>query len=415
MLKFISDLLTEYGVPKGSIEIYSYIIAVTSVLLISLLINIIMKGPVLKLVRSLVHLSKTKWDNIFLARRIFYKLTHLVPIIVLYIFLPVALAGMPEAVSLVEGILSIILIIQSMIVVNAILNFALDMYSEFDISARIPLKGIVQVIKIILYIVCAVLIVSVAINKSPLVLLSTLGALTAVLLLIFKDVILGFVASIQLSANKMVAYRDWIEMPKYGADGEVIDISLTTVKVENFDKTITTIPTYALISESFRNWRGMQESDGRRIKRAIMINKHTIKFCDHDMLQRFRRINYIAEYIDQKLEEIEYVPEDDSKYENINKPRLTNVGTLRAYLIEYLKHHPKVNQEMTLMVRQLAPTENGLPLEIYVFSKDKVWEHYESLQSDIFDHVLAIVPKFDLEVFQNPSGTDFRLMTKNYS
>ncbi len=212
----------------------------------------------------------------------------------------------------------------------------------------------------------------------------------------------------------MVACGDWIEMPKYGADGDVLDVSLTTVKVSNWDKTITTIPTYALISESFKNWRGMQVSGGRRIKRAVYIDVNTIKFCDEDMLNRFSKIRYISEYIEKKKQEItKYNIErkvDDSDL--VNRRRLTNIGTFRAYVIAYLRNHPMINQDMTFLIRQLALADHGLPIEIYVFCKDKVWANYESIQADIFDHILAIIPEFDLKIFQIPSGSDFSEFVK---
>ena len=232
---------------------------------------------------------------------------------------------------------------------------------------------------------------------------------TAVLLLIFKDAILGFVAGIQLSANNMIHIGDWIDMPKYGADGDVIDITLTTVKVQNWDKTISTIPAYSLISDSFKNWRGMSESGGRRIKRSINIDMNTICFCDEQMIEKYRHIQYIADYIDAKKREIDEhniaANVDDS--ELVNGRRMTNIGTFRAYVIAYLKNHPKINRDMTFLVRQLQPNENGLPIEIYVFSSDKVWANYEAIQADIFDHILAAVPNFGLRVFQNPTGSDF--------
>jgi miniconductance mechanosensitive channel len=227
-------------------------------------------------------------------------------------------------------------------------------------------------------------------------------------MLIFKDPILGFVAGIQLISNRMLKHGDWIEMPKYGADGDVIDITLTTVKVRNWDKTITTIPTYALINDSFKNWRGMQESNGRRIKRAIYIDMNTIKFCSAQMLQRFAGIRYIADYMQRKNKELEqYNAERGIESQDAtNARRLTNIGTFRAYICTYLQNHPMINTDMTFIVRQLAPTEYGLPLEIYVFCKDKAWANYEAIQSDIFDHLLAIAGEFDLKVYQYPSGTD---------
>jgi miniconductance mechanosensitive channel len=269
-------------------------------------------------------------------------------------------------------------------------------------------------VKLIIYLVGVIFVISLLIGRTPIYLFSGLGAMTAVLMLIFKDAILGFVAGIQLTANKMVTPGDWIQMPKYGADGDVIEVALTTVKVRNWDKTITTIPTYALISDSFKNWRGMRESGGRRIKRAINIDMNTIRLCTPEMLERFRRIQYISDYIDRKQKEVkEYNREhgvDDTS--SVNGRRLTNIGTFRAYVIAYLKNHPMVRQDMTFLVRQLAPTEHGLPIEVYVFCKDIVWANYEAIQADIFDHFLAVVPEFDLRVYQSPAGSDFSRLTE---
>jgi len=232
------------------------------------------------------------------------------------------------------------------------------------------------------------------------------------MMLVFRDSILGFVAGIQLAANKMVAVGDWIEMPNYGADGDVLEVALTTVKVQNWDKTITTIPTYALISESFKNWRGMSESGGRRIKRPVNIDMSSIRFCDEEMLERYGKIQYISEYIEAKKEELEEFNQainvDNASL--VNGRRMTNIGTFRAYIRAYLQNHPAINKSMTFLIRQLQPTEHGLPIEIYVFSKDKVWANYEAIQADIFDHILAVVPEFDLRVHQNPTGADFRAL-----
>ena len=212
----------------------------------------------------------------------------------------------------------------------------------------------------------------------------------------------------------MIHIGDWIEMPKYGADGDIIDVALTTVKVQNFDKTIATIPTYALISDSFKNWRGMSESNGRRIKRSICIDMNSVKFCSEDMIKRFKKIQYISDYIENKLKEINEhnlaakVDESDL----VNGRHLTNVGTFRAYLVAYLRNHPKINQDMTFLVRHLEPTPNGLPIQIYVFSSDKIWANYESIQADIFDHIMAVIPQFELRIFQNPTGSDLQNLTK---
>ena len=302
------------------------------------------------------------------------------------------------------------MIIVALLVIDAVISGANDIYRNYDTSKHIPLKGFFQVIKVIIYCVGGIVVLAIVLNKTPLYLLSGLGALTAVLLIVFKDPILGFVGGIQLSANKMVAIGDWIEMPSHGADGNVVDVALTTVKVRNFDKTITTIPTYDLISRSFKNWRGMKESGGRRIKRSIRVDLNTIKFCDEKMLARYSKIQFIREYIERKKEE---VAEHNKTHEVddgnlVNGRRLTNIGTFRAYVIAYLRNHPKIDPQKTFLVRQLAPDENGLPIQIYVFANDTVWANYERIQADIFDHILAVVPEFDLRIFQEPTGVDFR-------
>jgi len=271
----------------------------------------------------------------------------------------------------------------------------------------------VQVLKLVLYFVTGILILSLLLQKTPLYFLSGLGALTAVLLFVFKDVLMGLLAGIQLVANKMVAPKDWIEMPKYGADGDVIEITLTTVKVKNFDNTIITIPTYALINESFRNWRNMNLSGGRRIKRFVNIDLGSIKFCNEEMLERFKGIQFISKGMQDRQKEISSYNIEQNVDERtlVNGRRLTNIGIFRSYVEMYLRQHPKIHQKMTFIVRQLAPGSKGLPIEIYVFCKDTNWTAYEAIQADIFDHILAVVPEFDLQVFQDPSGTDFQKIT----
>ena len=326
-----------------------------------------------------------------------------------YAALPFILIGYNTVIQLARNINMVCLILVGTLVISSFLDLFLTIYGSSKTSHDIPLKATVQVIKIVVYFVCGIFIVSLILNKTPLYLLSGLSALGAVLLLVFRDSILGFVVGIQLIANRMVAKGDWIEMPKYDADGDVIEIALTTVKVQNWDKTIATIPTYALIGESFKNWRGMKESGGRRIKRTINIDVSTIKFCNEEMLKRFSEIQYIANYIQIKKEELStYNDENEVDSTSLaNGRRLTNVGTFRAYTVAYLRNHPMISQEMTFLVRHLAPAGYGLPIEIYVFSKDTIWANYEGIQADIFDHLLAVVPEFDLKVFQNPSGSDF--------
>jgi len=337
---------------------------------------------------------------------VFALLSHLVPAIIIYVFAPDFVINMQLAAV-------IYMIIIGMLVINAFLSSVVDIYRTYEFARRTPIRGFMQVVKIVVFIAGGIIILGILVGRDPTKILAGFGAMTAVSMLIFKDAILGFVAGIQISANNMVHMGDWIAMPKYGADGDVIDITLTTVKVQNWDKTISTIPAYSLISDSFKNWRGMSESGGRRIKRAINLDMNTVRFCNPMMLDKFRHIEHIAEYIDAKQTEIDaYNTANNIDHtELVNGRRMTNVGTFRAYVIAYLKNHPKINQNMTFLVRQLHPTECGLPIEIYVFSSDTVWANYEAIQADIFDHILAVVPEFGLRVFQNPTGSDFSRLT----
>jgi miniconductance mechanosensitive channel len=318
------------------------------------------------------------------------------------------LGGSPRVLAGVSGAVSIYLIFIWLSVLFALLDTVQVVSEKRGHKRGVPVKGFVQAVKLVATVVGLIFVLAVMLNKSPVFLFSGLGALTAVLLLVFKDAILGFVAGIQISANQMVKIGDWIEMPKAGADGDVIDVSLTTVKVQNWDKTITTIPTYSLISESFKNWRGMSESGGRRIKRSINFDISSIRFADEDQLASWSKIGLVREHLANKRREIALDNERLGDEANVlgNGRRLTNIGTFRAYCLAYLRNHPHIHQEMTLLVRQLQPTEHGLPLEIYVFVNNTAWAFYEGVQSDIFDHLLAVAKVFDLRVFQQPSGGD---------
>jgi miniconductance mechanosensitive channel len=297
----------------------------------------------------------------------------------------------------------------------------LDIFQTFTnlrtTRSQFPLKGLLQTVKLIASLLTGILLVSLLMDKSPLLLLSGLGAISAVLLLVFKDPILGLVAGIQLSANNMLSVGDWLEMPKYGADGDVIDIALTTVKVRNWDKTITTVPTYALISDSFKNWRGMSEAGGRRIKRSVFLQMSSIEFLDEQTLTHLHKADLLAPYLESKLAQIKET-NTSSKTDMsilINGRRLTNIGTFRQYLLSYLKSHENIREDMTLMVRQLQSTSVGLPMEIYAFTTTTVWSEYENIQADIFDHVLAILPEFNLQVHEAPTGNDLRLLEKSFN
>ncbi|REJ85517.1 MAG: mechanosensitive ion channel family protein [Acidobacteria bacterium] len=357
--------------------------------------------------------TQTTWDDAFVDAGVLRRIAHLVPALIIQRGSRELLSQYEDLVGGIDALISAYLVLIAVLVVEALLTAVHTIYDSRGTTHRFEIKTVIQVAKLISFSLGAVVIVALLMGRSPVVLLSGLGAFTAILMLIFRDAILGFVAGIQLSVNNMVRRGDWIEMPSHGADGDVIDVSLTTVKVQNWDKTITTIPTYALVSESFKNWRGMSESGGRRIKRALYLDVHSIRFCDRETIDRYLKIAHIRDYVVRLHDEVtEHNRErgfDSSDLTDlINGRHLTNVGTFRAYVEAYLRDHPKIHQEMTLMVRQLAPTEHGLPLEIYAFCNDQRWAVYEAAQADIFDHLLAVAPLFDLRIFQAPSGGDVR-------
>ncbi len=414
MLQFFAGWLARVGMNAELAVVGGRVVGMVFVLVLAAIANFAAKRPILSAMKAVAARTRTNWDDALIRHRFLDRLAHVAPAAVVYLMTPVALEGVPRLTAFVTGAALVYMILIGALAVDALLNALLEVYSSLEIAREMHIKGAVQVGKIALYFFAGVMVVSTVLNKSPVFIFSGMGALTAVIMLVFKDAILGFVAGVQLTTNRMVAIGDWVEMPKYEADGDVIEVALTTVKVQNWDKTITTIPTYSLITESFRNWRGMKESGGRRIKRAITIDMNTIKLCDEEMLKRFAQIQYIGAYIAQKRQDVaEYNAArgvDDSS--RVNGRRLTNIGTFRAYVVAYLKNHPMINLDMTFLVRQLAPCEHGLPLEIYVFCKDQVWANYEGIQADIFDHILAVVPEFDLRVYQSPAGTDFqRLVT----
>jgi miniconductance mechanosensitive channel len=412
MLELLQNWLAGHGVNEGLAFYVARGVAVLAVLGLSALANFVAKRYIVAALTYVISKSKSRWDDAVVRQRTLNRLARLAPALVIYILTPIALEGFDWLITFIRSALQIYMIAIMVLVIDSLLNTVEDVYQNFRASKEIPIKGFIQVLKILLYFLAIIFIISILLNKTPIYLLSGVGALAAVLMLVFRDSILGFVGGIQLAANKMVAVGDWIEMPKYGADGDVLEVALTTVKVQNWDKTITTIPTYALISESFKNWRGMSNSGGRRIKRALNIDMSSIRFCDEEMLGRYEKIQYISEYIEHKKNELEQFNQA-ANVDNAslaNGRRMTNVGTFRAYVVAYLRHHPMINMDMTFLVRQLAPGEHGLPIEIYVFSKDKAWANYEAIQADIFDHILAVVPEFDLRVYQNPTGADFRML-----
>jgi len=369
------------------------------------------KRIIVRLINKLIINSDSNLDDIFVDRNVFNYIAYLVPVSLVINFIPKAVGQYP---SISDGLVSFAIICFVIVVVmllDSVIDSLLDIYNSFEVAKQNPLQNIAQVAKLVTYFIALIVIVSIAIGESPLKLFAGLGAMTAILMLIFRDPILGFVAGLQLNFNNMVGVGDWVDMPQHNASGDIMEIGLTTVKVRNFDNTITTIPTQSLINESFKNWRGMQESAGRRIKRAINIDVNSIQFCDEETLKRYSKIKYIKDYIISTQEAVSSFNQDNNVGDIeslVNGRRMTNVGTFRAYILAYLQNHPKINQQLTLLVRQLAPTESGLPMEIYAFSAEKNWAKYESIQADIFDHLFAVAKEFDLRVFQKPTGSDLQ-------
>lgn len=386
------------------------LLALGLILVTALVVHFILHRVVLRILGRLDSGGGQLWHQALIQQKLFKRLALTLQGALLYtqariwfdaedLIQPMLMVGALEW-MLVLGLLSLYSLLGT-------LEFALI---RTRVGQDLPLRGIVQSLKLFAAIIALILGIALLIGKSPVILFSGLGAMTAVLLLVFKDPLLGLVAGIQLSANNMLRVGDWLEMPKYGADGDVIDISLTTVKVRNWDKTITSIPSYALIADSFKNWRGITEAGGRRIKRAVNIDVSSVHFLSEDEIVHLRKSQLLSDYMENKLKEID---EDNRKRgvspdSPLNGRRLTNIGTLRAYLTAYLKSRADLNHNLTHMVRQLEPGPDGIPLQIYCFTKTTDWLPYEAIQSDIFDHILAVVPAFNLRLHQNPTGYDFR-------
>ncbi len=408
--KYLNDLqvfIESFGIaPTQAGYIHSLIVLVI-IIICSLVIDLIMKRIIVVSIRSYVTRSKNEWDDIFMENRVFNRLAHIAPALVVYFSIHFAL-DMPLLVGFVRKVSVIYIIFISVLVGNSFINSLHDIYLRFPISKDKPIKGYIQVLKLFLYMVTAIILISYITGSSPYKLLAGLGALAAVILLIFKDTILGLVASIQISVNDMLKPGDWIEMPGRNTDGTVLEITLNTVKIQNFDNTISTVPTYALVSESFTNWRGMQESEGRRIKRSVNIDMRSIKFLDDELLKKLQKIEILKPYLDKKLVEIEQFNQKNKTDLSsvVNGRRLTNLGTFRKYMEAYLAQNSQINKKLTLMVRQQEPTDKGIPLEIYAFSIEKGLISYEDLQSDIFDHLLAVISEFDLRIYQSVKADD---------
>lgn len=395
-------------------EVVTIVILLILVVTLGWLLDKMTRQILLSTFVRLAQKTKTEWDDLLVENKVFSAVAHIAPVVFIFYFIPGIFDHHETIVDYSQRLSEVVIIIASIVIINRVLNTIRMVLERVESFKDKPLRSYFQLAKIIVGLILGVLSLAIIADRSVMYFFSAFGAMTAVVLLVFKDTILGFIASIQLAANDMIRVGDWVQMDKYGADGDVIEINLTTVKVRNWDKTISTVPTYSFISDSFKNWRGMEESGARRIARSVHINQNSVKFCDEEMITRFKKISILKSYIEEKEQELSAynAANNIDTNELSNGRRMTNIGTFRAYLLEYIKRHPKVNQDFTILVRQLAPSEKGIPIQIYAFCNDIAWVNYEAVQSDIFDHTLAVIPQFDLEIFQNPTGGDFRQLTK---
>lgn len=415
MVDYIHALLQKWGLTMGNTELAATLVAVIALLLLASMANLVARNLLLRLVKKIVSKTKGQWDDALLQHKFFDRLAQVAPALVIYLLIPDTLGKYVLAAEITEKAAVLYMLFVAALAVDSLLNAAQQVYRTLDISKSMPITGFLQVFKIIAYALTLILAISVLLGKSPGGILAGLGAMSAVTMLVFKDAILGFVAGLQISANRMVAAGDWIEVPSYGIDGDVMAVGLTTVKIRNFDNTVSMLPTHALITGTFKNWRGMSESGGRRIKRSISLDLNSVKFCDEAMLARFGKISLLKEYLAQKKTDIAK-HNSDLKCDPstlVNGRHLTNLGTFRAYIEAYLQNHAEISKDLTFLVRQMAPGETGVPIQIYVFSTDKRWVQYEAIQADIFDHLLSVAPEFDLRVFQSPSGADLQAIIRS--
>ncbi|VVE53500.1 mechanosensitive ion channel protein MscS [Pandoraea iniqua] len=374
----------------------------------ALLVQAVATFVIVRVARMVVQRTANRWDDALLTHRVFQRAAHILPYLVIQFGIELVPDVPPKLAIVIGNVALATTLLYATLAIAGMLNASQAVYATSEHARTRSIKGYVQLGKIALYVVAAIAIVATIIDRSPWLLLSGLGAMSAVLLLVFKDTIMSFVASVQLTSNDMLRVGDWIEMPQVGADGDVVDIALHTVKVQNWDKTITTIPTWRMISESFRNWRGMQQAGGRRIKRTLCIDAGSVGFLDESEIARLSKVHLLGPYLSEKQRTI---AEANAALGNAagvlaNTRRLTNIGTFRAYALAYLKSHPNIHENMTCMVRSLEPSATGIPVELYCFTNTIVWAEYERVQGDVFDHLLAILPEFGLRMYQNPAGAD---------
>ncbi len=412
---YIASLFAKIGLLQGWANILGETLSLIALFAFSYLVFRLTWGAMKKILIPVFRRSKNQFDDLLIKHRLFRRISYLVPTLILYYFVQDSVYAIPVIVSIIRRILEVTFVLIVVLIVDSILSTLNDYYDRFEFSKDHPIKGLVQILKIIIYLFGALFAIATLFHRDLNSLFISLGTLSAVLMLIFRDPILGFVGGLQLTFNKMIRIGDWISMPQFHADGTVLEITLTTVKVQNWDKTIVTVPTYSLVSNSFQNWRGMEESGGRRIKRAVYIDMDSVHFVTDEELEKFRRIKILRSYLDKKQEEIEMY---NNKYNVdpevvVNGRRQTNLGVFRAYLKTYLSNREDIRNDMTFLVRQLPPSEKGIPVEIYVFTKTTAWAEYEDIQADIFDLVLAVLPEFGLRVYQFPKSGDIsRLLSQ---
>jgi miniconductance mechanosensitive channel len=405
----IAAWLTRLGINSQPTDGLATSILICSCLLIAGIGYYIAHRFVVHGLNVIIRRSSVTWDDIFMRFNVLERLALLVPIAILDLLIPIVLTSHDLASMIIDRLLSSLLVFFILRAIYSALNAADEIADVNHINRRLPVKSFVQLTKLFLFFIGLIVVFAILADRSPIYFFSGLGVATGLVMLVFRDTILGFVAGIQLAANRMVSKGDWIQMDKYAADGAVEDVTLTTVKVRNWDNTITMIPAYALVSDAFKNWRGMSESGGRRIKRSVNIDVNSIQFLTDEERIRLGKVNYLKEYLPQIFNEINAANANVSDIDmKVNGRHLTNIGTFRAYLQEYLRRHDKIHKDMTLMVRQLAPTTEGLPIELYIFTNDIRWTYYEAIQADIFDHIFAVLPEFGLRAFQIPTGNDIR-------
>lgn len=398
------EWLNNFGLYPQLTEFLRGATVLAIILVLAWVSNFLTKRIIVSSIKRYAKKSKNEYDDIFVEKGVFTRLSHIAPALVIYYLISRVFIDSPMAIGIIHAGIKVYVTIIGILVADSFMSALHDVYNTFAISKNRPIKGYIQIAKILIYFVGVIFIISFIFNKSPFALMAGLGAMAAVLMLVFKDTILGFVASIQLSANDMLKIGDWITMSKWGVDGVVTEINLNTVKIKNFDQTITTLPTYNMVSEAFINWKGMEEGEGRRVKRAFYIDVRTIRFCNEELFLKLKNIKSISGEVEKQME----LWKECSQNGNDSFERLTNLGVFRKYADVYLQSHPSVNETMSFALRERDPDPYGLPMELYYFSKNKDFKGYAGIQSEILEHVIAMLPEFGLAVFQSPSGYDYQ-------